>query len=409
MAFFNRFPYTNFHELNLDWILERLKELTGTNLVKTVNNESADSNGNISLDASDIPNAILSVNSKAPDSDGNVNVGTVRSICGATPNSAGEISAVRTLNGNAPDASGDVEAIQTICNVLPDSSGNINAVLSVNSSGPDGNGNVNVGTVKTVNNTAPDGTGNVNLPTVAGVTSVNNVGADGNGNVQLTPADLGAVSTNDVEFKIYNSITDIGLTSPVQLSTAYSALPGVNAMLICYANEFSGYVPSVNGTVVIIKRAAQRGVILFFGKESSDDDYRMYLTNDNNPDSVLGWVKIPRETYLPNEAYTANNKLLLSGIVTGGTKNLFFTLFLPKLLTNVSTISVSSMTGSLRGVNGYLNSDSSNIDMVNTYTVTAESAGENCVRIGVASSTAFTNTLNNTPAYFWGNLTLEFS
>lgn len=27
MAFFNKYPYTDFHELNLDWILERLKEL----------------------------------------------------------------------------------------------------------------------------------------------------------------------------------------------------------------------------------------------------------------------------------------------------------------------------------------------------------------------------------------------
>lgn len=27
MGFFDQFPYTNFHDLNLDWMIEKIKEL----------------------------------------------------------------------------------------------------------------------------------------------------------------------------------------------------------------------------------------------------------------------------------------------------------------------------------------------------------------------------------------------
>ncbi len=185
MAFFNRFPYTNFHELNLDWILERLKELGGTALVKTVNNVNADSDGNISLTGADIPGVIRTVNNQSGDSDGNVNVGTVTMVNNTLPSSTGNVNVgtVRTVNGVTPESNGNVS-------LLADDIPNI--VKTVNNTYPT-NGNVDVGTVRSVNNSLPDLNGNVNLPSVSGVTSVNGIGADAQGNVELTPSDIGAL------------------------------------------------------------------------------------------------------------------------------------------------------------------------------------------------------------------------
>lgn len=209
MAFFNRFPYTNFHELNLDWILEKINEITGLNLVKTVNNKSADADGNIALGVDDIPGAgtVKKVNNIDPDSSGNVTI-----------DSTDVPGTVRSVNWFAPDPStGNV-------NLSPV---NIGAVATVNNTAPDPlTGNVNAGTVKSVNNTQPDANGNVNLPTVSGVTSVNGIGADGTGNVQLDALDVDAVATvngippdntGDVELtaRLIGAVATVNNISPV--------------------------------------------------------------------------------------------------------------------------------------------------------------------------------------------------
>lgn len=182
---FNLFPYTNFHALNLDWIVERFKRM-----ILTINGYSPDENGNITLTGAEL-GAVASVDGIAPDTNGNV-----------------AINAVKTVNGFAPDANGNVFAgnIRLINGIGPTSlptpgsvtlrAADVGAVGSVNNQTPDNTGNVNVGTVRSVNNQAPDINGNVNLSQVSGVTSVNGVGADGSGNVTLTPADVGALSAS---------------------------------------------------------------------------------------------------------------------------------------------------------------------------------------------------------------------
>lgn len=190
---FNNFPYTNFHNLNLDWIVKTVKLLfsksvfsvngvepdaegnvaiSGAELgaVGTVNN-IAPVNGNVTLTASDVGavavgQGVTKVNGFGPDSSGNVLSGTVRSINGISPASL-------PTPGNVVLNASDVGAL----------SSTIDPVETVNGISPDAGGNVNVGTVKSVNNELPDSFGNVNLPTVAGVTSVNGIGPDGVGNI----------------------------------------------------------------------------------------------------------------------------------------------------------------------------------------------------------------------------------
>lgn len=186
MAFFNRFPYTNFHELNLDWILKQINDIIGTAMIRSVNHKTADSDGNVELTADDIGGVVTKVNNTTPDSDGNVNVGTVKKVNSTGPDSDGnvDVGTVKSVNRETPDSDGDVLLVAA----------NIPGVVrKVNGQTPDAaQGNVNVGTVKSVNNTTPDADGNVSLPTVAGVTSVNEQVPDGDGNVTLTPANVGA-------------------------------------------------------------------------------------------------------------------------------------------------------------------------------------------------------------------------
>lgn len=60
----NGFPFTNFHDINLDWILSKLKKA-----VFTVNGQGPDDNGNINLAG---VAGVTSVNTVGPDSTGNV-------------------------------------------------------------------------------------------------------------------------------------------------------------------------------------------------------------------------------------------------------------------------------------------------------------------------------------------------
>ena len=273
--FWNNFPYSDVHNINLDWIIKTVKMLFNS-AVFSINGHTPDAEGDVQLTGAEL-GAVGTVNGKSPDSNGNVEVGTVRKINNQTPNAAGEIEVgkVRTVNGFAPDAQGEVKAgtIRSVngksptsmptpgaitlnasdVHALPDT---MDPVESVNGLTPDANGNVNVGTVKSVNNTSPDADGNVNLPTVAGVTSVNGIGPDGDGNVDVgTVKSVNGVSP-DANGALTLLYTDVGVT-PIRYyvdgvngndsndgKTAGTAFKTINKALTLIAQ--SDMVPSKN-------------------------------------------------------------------------------------------------------------------------------------------------------------------
>ena len=71
------FPYSNFHDINLDWIVGKLKK------------------------------AVFTINGQAPDSEGNVNLS--------------QVSGVTTVNGVGADGAGNVQLTPADVNALPDS------------------------------------------------------------------------------------------------------------------------------------------------------------------------------------------------------------------------------------------------------------------------------------------------
>lgn len=70
---FPNFPYTNFHRLNVDWIIEKIKE---EHAVKTVNFTPPDANGNINLPT---VAGVSSVNGIGADGEGNVQITSANS------------------------------------------------------------------------------------------------------------------------------------------------------------------------------------------------------------------------------------------------------------------------------------------------------------------------------------------
>lgn len=101
-------------------------------------------------------------------------------------------------------------------------------------------------------------------------------------------SDVGAVSTTDVQYKIYDSIVDLGLTSgSATISGAWAALRAVApAMLVCLSSEFaSTQMPEGNqyGTVTIAVAysdlSVARGWVEFHGYGSGVGDYRQFLSS----------------------------------------------------------------------------------------------------------------------------------
>ena len=173
-------------------------------------------------------------------------------------------------------------------------------------------------------------------PTTGNVNTVNNVGVDaGTTNITLyataiemssgdntkvsaaiptpataTPSNLGTAAVGSstkyakedhvhnmpsntdvgVDYKFYNSVTDLGLTSgSATISGAWSAL-SAGEILLCDAADFSNTeVPTTYGTAEIVKVSSSRGYIYFHGKEVDSGDYRMFLNSSNAPDGT--WHK----------------------------------------------------------------------------------------------------------------------
>lgn len=96
----------------------------------------------------------------------------------------------------------------------------------------------------------------------------------------------------NMDYAMYNSVTDVGLTSGSATIVAAAAAMPMNSYLICPANEFdSTSVPSLYGHIeILIPGAVTRMSVLFRGKEASNGDYRMFVNSSGVPDGT--WHKI---------------------------------------------------------------------------------------------------------------------
>lgn len=106
---------------------------------------------------------------------------------------------------------------------------------------------------------------------------------------------------------------------------------------------------------------------------------------------------------------SAGTHYITGGYITGGTQTVGFTIITPKRLDNITTISFDNLELALRGISGYLNSQSGTVDYLNAsnYTENAVITGSNAITINLVKSSAFTNTTNNTPVIVSGHIKLH--
>ena len=114
--------------------------------------------------------------------------------------------------------------------------------------------------------------------------------------------------------------------------------------------------------------------------------------------------------YKSGDTYSAGY-ISLSGHVTTGTTGVAITLFLPKRLDNITSITINTLKMEARGIKGYLNSNAGSYDFLNdsNYTVNVTKRASNAIAIFIKKSSAFTNVDNNTPVNFTGEISLTFN
>ena len=146
---------------------------------------------------------------------------------------------------------------------------------------------------------------------------------------------------------------------------------------------------------------------------------RMVIDSSGNPVIILiptatapgAWRKALGLCYAVNDTFVAT-KLTLNGLMTNDSKALVFNVVVPKFLENITTVTVMTMTGALRGVKGYLDSTSGDVDLTaNAFTITPSipNANGNSVTLRFDKNVQFGNSTNNTPVAFYGSVTLKFT
>lgn len=115
--------------------------------------------------------------------------------------------------------------------------------------------------------------------------------------------------------------------------------------------------------------------------------------------------------YKNGDTLTVSNGILI-GHITSAYKAIRLSLTVPKMLTNITSVTVNTMSGTMRGSLGYLDSVSTDRSWTSLGTVTANIASPNMIRINVDTTNAIGNVDLNTPIEFYSSnngLTLTFN
>ena len=212
------FPYSNFHDINLDWIVGKLKRA-----VYTINGQSPDDEGNVTLPA---VAGVSSVNGVGPDSVGNVTL-TASDVNALPASYSAPVQSVQGKTGNVILSASDVNAMPV---------GYVPPVQSVN--GQTGAVALDASDVGALPDTY-----------VAPVTSVNGW----TGNVVLNANDVNALpDTTVIPTLTSQLVNDSGFITSQQAGAVLSVNGQVGAVVLDYSD-----VSALPDTTVIPNRTSQ--------------------------------------------------------------------------------------------------------------------------------------------------------
>lgn len=330
MPLYENFPYTNFHELNLDWLVEKVASLEAAFPEGTIGipkggtgaDNAAQARENLGIIAPNIPIAegsTSTIDQEISRLEDNLNSlsGDIKYRIFRLVTDLGLTSGTATLSSCwAAMSTGDILIAlpsEFAPGQIPENSGSVVLVRNAGTSGslrfygnrtyeqPFSN-NYPSGTWTTILNdtdvipvnkggtgatTADQARQNLGIDFSGTVLSVANVGADTAGNVPLTAADL------DVKLKLYTSITDpdIGLPTGSSVTAVWNALPA-NSRVVFPRSEISDPPVDAAGVIDIAKTGpnSNLGWILYYGQQEITGNYQMYLTSVGLPSGT--WKKV---------------------------------------------------------------------------------------------------------------------
>lgn len=234
-------------------------------------------------------------------------------------------------------------------------------------------------------------------PSTGNVNTVNSKGVDaGTTNITLYASDIKMSSLDNTT--IPNAIPSASSTTPADLGTA-AVGTGTTWARADHVHKMptASDVGALPSSTTIPSASSSTPADLGTAAVGTSSKYARADHVHNEP------------AYKVNNTYVGNIWLILNGIITNSSKELIFTVWLPKSLKNISTVSVTNMKGNLRNSSGgYVNSQSAQFDLVSSYTVSTQFK-ENYVTIKVDSNTAFTNVSNNSVVSFHGVVSLKFT
>lgn len=339
MPLFENFPYTNFHELNLDWLIKKVQDIEAAFPEGTIGIEkggtgattAADARTNLEIyadtvhmssgDSTTISSQLSTLAAALSALAGDINYRIFRTV-----EDVGQTVGTATLNGCYAGMSvGDIliaDPSEFSPAEVPETAGSLIMVKNGAASGslrfygnrtyemafsanyPDGTWKclINDTDIVPISNggtgadNAADALSNLGIDFSGTVLSVASVGADPTGNVPLVASDL------DIDYTLFSSITDLGLPLGSTISAVWSALGAHEARILFPSSEISNPPVADDGLIYLVKNnTATDGFIFYYGKASTTADYRMYLSG-GTPSGT--WVKI-HETLVMRQVLTA--------------------------------------------------------------------------------------------------------
>lgn len=215
---------------------------------------------------------------------------------------------------------------------------------------------------------------------------------------------------------ISGKVSKAGDTMTGDLQTKSSNIE-INEASNAWGNA-SVYLNDKNSTRMASVRAFHftngMGGIQLGGHNGSTENVLRLMVNSSGGRSVwvsdsATWRTALGLTYAANDTFSITSSLVLNGLIGNTTKTtIYFDCVVDRSMENISTISVTAMTGYIVGTNG--RDASGNTDYTGSgFTLACTKQGNHHVRIGVTKTSAFPAGDAFTPAAYFGTLTLKFT